>query len=166
VFPDRVVIYNDGHLPENWTIRELMVSHRSEPRNPMIANTFFRAGMIESWGRGITNITAACREVGQREPSFEFKHGREFSVTFYSDAIITTNITTSITTNNAASNGANETRRRVIAIMSANPNATVKTIAAELGIAERNVKNHIKALKDAGTIERVGATKNGHWVMK
>ena len=79
-------------------------------------------------------------------------------MTFYSDGVITTNIT--------AKTAANETKKRIVAIMSGNPYVTVKDIAAELGIAERNIKNHIKALKNAGTIDRVGATKNGYWVVK
>lgn len=158
VFPDRVIIYNDGRLPENWSVQDLLATHRSEPHNPMIANVFFRAGMIESWGRGIENITKSCKAAGKREPAIEFKRGREFSVTFYSDATITTSITTNATLN--------ETQKRIVVIMSANPNVTAKSISTELGIAERNVKNHIKALKNAGIIERVGATKNGHWVVK
>ena len=158
VFPDKVIIYNDGRLPDNWSVSDLLATHRSEPHNPMIANAFFRAGMIESWGRGIENITNACRASGKREPTFEYKRGREFSVTFYSDGVITTNITTKT--------GVNETQKRIVAIMSGNPYATARAIADELGIAERNIKNHIKALKDAGTIDRVGATKNGHWIVK
>jgi ATP-dependent DNA helicase RecG len=74
------------------------------------------------------------------------------------DAAITTNITTNDTTT--------EMQKRITAIMSANPNVTAKALAAELGIAGRNVKNHIKALEDAGMVERIGATKNGHWAVK
>jgi len=89
----------------------------------------------------IENITNACKTAGKREPTSEFKRGREFSVTFCSDGGITANITT-----NAA---VNETQKRIVAIMSVSPNITAKAIADELGIAERNVKNHSKALKDA-----------------
>jgi ATP-dependent DNA helicase RecG len=159
VFPNRVIIYNDGRLPADWTVKDLLATHRSEPHNPMIANAFFRAGMIESWGRGIENITYACKEAGQHEPLFEFKHNREFSVTFFSDVAITKSITKSIT----KTDGLNEAQERIISLMSANPNVTAKTLAVELGIAERNVKNHIKALKDIGMIERIGAARGGHW---
>jgi ATP-dependent DNA helicase RecG len=158
IFPDRVIIYNDGRLPENWSVQDLLTTHRSEPHNPMIASTFFRAGIIESWGRGIRDINDACKTAGKREPTIEFKRGREFSVTFYGDTDFTTNITTNITIN--------ENQRRILEIMSANPSVTVKMIATEIGIAERNIKSHIKTLKDTGLIERVGATKNGHWVVK
>jgi predicted HTH transcriptional regulator len=43
---------------------------------------------------------------------------------------------------------------------------TAKSISAELGISERNVKRNIKALKDAGLIERAGSDRSGHWVVK
>ena len=162
VFPDRVIIYNDGRLPEGRSIKDLLMSHRSEPHNPMIANAFFRAGMIESWGRGIENLKKACKAAGKREPTIEFKHNREFSVTFYNDVNITTNIPRNITANDTLS----DTQKRIIAIMSVNPAVTSKAIATELDIAERNVKNHIKTLKEKGVIERIGATKNGRWIVK
>ena len=158
VYPDKVIIYNDGRLSDNWSAKEFMTSHRSEPHNPLIANAFFRAGMIESWGRGILNLTNACKAAGKREPTIEFKRGREFSVTFYTDVNIGTNI--------GINDGPNEMQKRIIAIMSANPRVSAKTIAAELNIAERNVEIHIKTLKEKGAIERIGATKNGHWMVK
>ena len=53
VYPDRLYIANDCIFPTDWTIDDLMGKHRSRPYNPLIANTFFRAGFIEAWGRGI-----------------------------------------------------------------------------------------------------------------
>jgi ATP-dependent DNA helicase RecG len=29
VFPNRVIIYNDGRLPENWSVKDLLARHRS-----------------------------------------------------------------------------------------------------------------------------------------
>ena len=42
----------------------LLGKHRSRPYNPLIANAFFRAGYIESWGRGIEKIKESCIENG------------------------------------------------------------------------------------------------------
>ena len=47
-----------------------MQKHRSLPHNPDIANTFFRAGFIESWGRGIEKICNLCKEYGIAEPEY------------------------------------------------------------------------------------------------
>ncbi len=49
--------WNPGQLPADWTLEKLMAKHASHPFNPDIANAFFRAGLIESWGRGIERIT-------------------------------------------------------------------------------------------------------------
>lgn len=56
VYEDHIAIWNPGYLPNGWNIERLTGSHGSKPFNPDIANTFFRAGFIESWGRGIEKI--------------------------------------------------------------------------------------------------------------
>ena len=38
-------------LPSDWTTKTLMERHKSRPYNPDIANTFFRAGYVETWGQ-------------------------------------------------------------------------------------------------------------------
>lgn len=70
VFADRLEIVNYGGLPERWTIDTLLEPHSSIPYNPNIANTFFRAGLIKSWGRGIDRIVTVCREKGVCTPEF------------------------------------------------------------------------------------------------
>lgn len=61
-------IWNDGEMPNNWTIETLSVTHGSKPRNPDISNTFFRAGMVESWGRGISKILEECAKAEVPKP--------------------------------------------------------------------------------------------------
>lgn len=48
VYKDKLYISNDCVFPANWAADTLMQKHRSLPHNPDIANTFFRAGFIES----------------------------------------------------------------------------------------------------------------------
>jgi len=50
--------------------------------------------------------------------------------------------------------------------MLSNPKISAKKIASEIGIAPRNVQAHIQTLKSLGFIERVGADKGGHWVVR
>lgn len=57
-------ISNDCVSLTEWTTQTLMEKHRFNPYNPDIANTFFRAGFIESWGRGIEKICSICKEYG------------------------------------------------------------------------------------------------------
>lgn len=49
-------------MPVEVPVEKLFQPHSSEPRNPGIANVFFKGGYIESWGRGYKNITDICKE--------------------------------------------------------------------------------------------------------
>ncbi|MDI9537758.1 MAG: ATP-binding protein, partial [Bacteroidota bacterium] len=73
VYKDKIMIWNEGTLPEDWTIETLLDKHSSKPYNPDIANALFRSGYIESWGRGITKMISLCKEAGLPEPNFYYK---------------------------------------------------------------------------------------------
>ncbi|MCC5945773.1 MAG: putative DNA binding domain-containing protein [Bernardetiaceae bacterium] len=72
VYKDKLMIWNEGQLPENWTMETLIAKHASKPYNPDIANALFRSGYIESWGRGITKMIKLCIEAGLPQPSFSY----------------------------------------------------------------------------------------------
>ena len=75
VYPDKLMIWNPGQLPADWTLEKLMGKHASHPYNPDIANAFFRAGLIESWGRGIERIIEACDKEGYPAPQWMLEPG-------------------------------------------------------------------------------------------
>jgi ATP-dependent DNA helicase RecG len=64
-----------GGLPEGISEEDLKKVHRSKPRNPLIADTCFKAGYIDSWGRGTIKIIEACRETGLPEPVLKEEQG-------------------------------------------------------------------------------------------
>ena len=61
-----------------------MQKHSSVPFNPDIANAFFRAGYVESWGRGTIKIIEQCKEYGLPKPEFQ-NNGKDFWVIFKKD---------------------------------------------------------------------------------
>lgn len=73
VYKDKIMIWNEGQLPEDWTIETLVAKHSSKPYNPDVAMAFYRSGYIESWGRGITKMTDLCVEAGLPKPTFYYK---------------------------------------------------------------------------------------------
>ncbi len=75
VYADRLRIWNPGQLPENWTVQKLLGAHSSRPFNPDVAHTFFRAGEIEAWGRGVQRIFDACHEAGTPAPVIDYTPG-------------------------------------------------------------------------------------------
>ena len=75
VYPDKLMIWNPGQMPERWTMDRLLGKHASVPFNPDIANTLFRAAYLESWGRGIDLIRSECIKAGNDAPRFEWDNG-------------------------------------------------------------------------------------------
>lgn len=84
VYDDKIEIWNPGPLPEELTIQKLKGRHSSYPRNPHIAEVFFKAGYIEAWGRGTTNMIQECLAAGLPEPILEEDQGG-VRVTFLKD---------------------------------------------------------------------------------
>ena len=81
VYADKIMIWNYGRLPENWTVEDLLNKHSSRPRNSDIATAFFRSGYVESWGRGMDKMKNLCLEAKIPVPQFSCK-GNDFWAVF------------------------------------------------------------------------------------
>ena len=84
VYKNKIIFWNEGQLPENWTVKNLLEKHASRPYNPDIANALFRSGYIESWGRGTIKIIKECKQAGIPEPIFSY-YSSDISVEFRKD---------------------------------------------------------------------------------
>jgi predicted HTH transcriptional regulator len=84
VYKDKMMIWNEGRLPGDWTVDNLLKSHSSRPYNPDIANAFFRSGYVESWGRGINKMTELCIVAGLPQPAY-LVEGSDFWIEFKKD---------------------------------------------------------------------------------
>jgi Fic family protein len=60
----------------------------------------------------------------------------------------------------------NETQQSIIRLLIAQPTISAKRIAEEVGMSSRGVQKSIDALKKRGLVERIGAAKGGHWLVK
>mgnify|MGYP000021250033 CR=1 FL=1 len=83
VYPDHIVFWNPGQLPQDWNVERLLKKHPSKPHNPSIANTMFRSGDIESWGRGYTRILEAVSEYKLLPPTIDVLSG--LMITYYTN---------------------------------------------------------------------------------
>ena len=81
VYRDKLMIWNEGTLPENWTLEKLLQSHSSRPYNPDIANAFFRCGYVESWGHGVRIMAELCEAQGLPQPFYNID-GSDFWIEF------------------------------------------------------------------------------------
>ena len=151
---DVMFVSNCSMLPFGWIAKTLLGSHTSKPYNPDIARVFYRAGYIESWGRGIQKICDACKNLGAEEPEY-IVHGEDIMVKFR--AIESARVTEKVTEN------LKDDEKKVVEILRKNPYATYSDIADILKISRKTASLKIKALKEKDIIVRVGASKNGYW---
>ncbi len=175
IFEDRIVIYNAGILPENWTIEDLMKPHTSKPFNPLIAEAFYRAGEIESWGRGIEKITAACSNVGIEPPHYKFLSG--YILTFDASAKlaeIKEKIQREIGGQEKSTDQASMPNTvpntvpvsvKIVELIKTNGSLPVSEMASVLKLSLRTTRRKIAQLQAEGLIKRIGADKNGCWVI-
>jgi len=96
IFDDRVEIGSTGALPRGIRPEDLSRDHSSIPRNPLIADVFYRAGLIEKWGRGTNRVIAQCQEQGMAAPEFQ-EAAASVLVTFRAPVGVTMQVTTQVT---------------------------------------------------------------------
>lgn len=70
--PGRMMLWNRGQLPPEWTVNKLLAKHASISFNPDVANAFFRARQVEAWGRVVKRIVQACAEAGAPAPQLRY----------------------------------------------------------------------------------------------
>ena len=161
---DVMYISNSSLLPFGWTAETLMGSHSSKPFNPDIANVFYRAGYIESWGRGIQKICDACKNIGADEPEY-IVHGEDIMVKF--NALQSAKVPDSKAPkhqNEALSESLDEAlEKQMIKILKENPGVAQRDIAKALGISRASVQRIMSVLVSRGIIERIGGKRYGHW---
>ena len=69
MYDGHLEITNPGTFHFGITPEKLTRPHESKPWNPIIANVFYRAGIIERWGTGTLNILDWCKENGNPPPT-------------------------------------------------------------------------------------------------
>lgn len=159
MYADRIYIANDCIFPEDWTINDLMGKHRSRPYNPLIANTFFRAGFIEAWGRGIEKIKDSCKEAGNPMPEYTIK--REEIMVMFKNLVSNTDQAT----NQANQDDNNSVIVRILQVIEAEPRLSQKKIANVIGEKYSTVKYYMESMKKSGVIKREGSSQKGKWII-
>ena len=152
VYSDRIKIWNEGQLPENWTVEDLLQEHSSRPYNPDIANAFFRCGYVESWGRGIEKITEQCAISGLPMPIFTNK-GSDFWIIFRKNIY------------NAVDLGllglSNRQIKGVLYVKENGKITNVEYLEINKGITARTALRDLDSLIEKGVFQRIGE-KNLH----
>lgn len=158
---DAMYISNCSMLPFGWTAETLLGTHVSKPYNPDIARVFYRAGYIESWGRGIQKIRDACQKLGTEEPEY-IVHGEDIMVKFsalQSAKILdfkAPNVTKDVTMDATM-------EIKILALLKDNASITTTEMAKQLSVNRRTIQRGLEVLKGRGKVERKGGKRYGYW---
>lgn len=161
VYPDKLMIWNPGQLPDNWTLDKLMAKHASRPFNPDIANSFFRAGLIEAWGRGIERIIEACQQDHCPLPQWQVEPGGLW-VTFpfaEGEGLIGGE-------NEGVPEGVPGGVKRLFNLIQTIPGQRAPYFSEALDTSIKNIERWLKTLREQGLIEFRGAPKTGGYFVK
>jgi len=181
VYEDRIVIWNPGVLPENWTVQSLLEKHPSRPFNPLVSGALFRAGFIESWGRGIEKIDAECRNHGIEPPDYNYGMAG-LMLTFNAKLPDEENSAVSADEKEGGQIGGQiggamggpmgglmggpieltARQNELLELLREEPLSSRECMATKLGINQSAIQKHLKILKEKGVLKRVGGTR-GHW---
>ena len=148
VYLDRMIFWNEGQLPDNWTVEKLAQKHPSKPFNPDIANTFFRAGYIESWGRGTIKIINTCRVHKIAPPRFS-NEAPDFQVEFIK-----------YTNRSLAEMGLREDLRKIVLHVQTNEYITNSVVQKLCGVSKATATRYLGEL-ESSLLEKVGSTGVG-----
>ncbi len=164
---EQIIISNRCILPEGWTAETLMQPHDSIPYNPDIANVFYRAGYIETWGQGIQKICDECIALGADLPRYEIL-GTGIRVYFPALKSALIDQPKAPKHQNTEKHGALDDAivLRIIEKLKEQPDISQEALGESLGVTRRVVQKYINALKEAGRIERIGGKRYGHWEIK
>lgn len=151
VYDDRLSIWNPGRLPDTLSIEQLKQTHSSYPRNRLIANVFFVAGYVESWGRGIEIMVEGCRQYGMPDLVIEEEQGG-ISVTFLKD-IYTEEYLKKL----------NLEKRQINALLYIKEHGNISNARYQelADISKRTATRDLQELIEKELIEKVGTTGKG-----
>ena len=142
VYEDKLIIWNEGELPENWTVAKLKMKHPSRPYNPDIANAFFRSGLIESWGRGTIKIFNEAKAAKIPVPIFRYEDNGFYVIFNFVEVKV---------------------EQQVLDLIKDDSKITIAQMGEGLDIPVRTMNRILNDLKDQKIIKRSGSKKEGFW---
>jgi ATP-dependent DNA helicase RecG len=154
IYDDRLEITNTGTLPPGITIEELTEPHTSQIRNDLIADTFYRRGIIEQWGRGTVKMVELTEEAGLVPPEFE-ERGGEIVVRFRPVHYVPPT---------RIEHDLSDLQREILKIVAKAEEASLSDILEALGdVPRRTVQDNLQTLRSLDLVELEGRGRGARW---
>ena len=124
--------------------------------------TVYRAGFIESWGRGIRKIVDGMTQAGLAQPKIEDVDGG-VRVTIRRNTGVPQDVPQDVLQGvpQGVLQGLSETQRRIFDCIRANSRISRAEIAKQCGVSTKTVGRHLAGMKQI--VRFVGSGYSGHW---
>lgn len=166
IYNDRIWFWNDGNLPEGFSVERMQREHMSVLRNRLIADIFYRAGFIETWGRGVSTVCQAFRQAGLKEPTFE---------NLMSGTLVTIPRDLSIygfpteqpepKTDNKE-HQLTDRQKKIIELIKDNQKITLKELSMHVETSIPTISRELTVLQEKGILFRTTNNRFGKWIIK
>ena len=164
IYNDRIEITSPGMMFDGSKV-PLVVSStlQSSRRNPIVADVFWRMGLMHRRGSGLANITNRTNELfGDNENHVFFKTEYGFFKTIIYNAKYNANDGTTDGTKGSYSD-LNEQEKSIILLIQKNNSLSLDDMSIALNIPRRTLARIIAGLKEKGILRHTESRKNGHW---
>lgn len=159
MFQDRLDILSHGGLPSGMT-KEQFFQGISRPRNVTLMRIFLMMGLTEHIGHGIPAIVNTYGE-----EVFDIKENYiRCTIPLNTSVLGQSFLKKEIDSLDKLE--LNRTEKKVVLSIIEQPNATSKDLAHLIGVSQRTIERTLKSLQDKHVVERIGARRNGRWIVK
>ena len=160
---------NEGELPEGYDEEVLYSKHSSKPRNRNIADTMFKAGFIDTWGRGYKKIHDGFKKAGLPMPTVKSHCGGTL-VTFQRgyDVVsgrknVVSDVSSSVSSLSVVQ--LTERQKKIRELINKDPFISAQQMSVVLSVVPRTIWRDLSALQKKGVLIREGNTSAGHWIV-
>ena len=153
VYDDKINLWNEGGLPEGISLEALKRSHKSKPRNLLIADVCFKGGLIDAWGRGTISIIDACKEAGLPEPELMEEDGG-FMVTLFKN---------NLTEEQLVKLGLNQRQIKAVLYVREKGKITNSEYQTINEISDRTSSRELENLTQIGVFKKMGDKKGTYY---
>ena len=172
IYDRSIELWNYGLLPKELTPAALLQKHSSYPRNHNIANVFYKAGFVESWGRGFKKIAEEFERASLPLPTIEENGGGVMAIIQRKtvDEVIAArdgNVGNMSVTNvgNVSVRKLSGRQRNIISMIEENPFVTAKEMSVTMSVTKRTIERNLSVLQKARIIRHEGRVNAGVWVI-
>ena len=141
IYDRSIELWNYGLLPKELTPAAMLQKHSSYPRNHNIANVFYKAGFVESWGRGFKKIAEEFERASLPLPMIEENGGGVMAII------------------------QRKTIDEIIAERGGDGGVNVGDMSETISVTQRTIERDLSVLQKAGIIRHEGRVNAGVWVI-